>query len=164
MVTHPSISAWRISWTKEPGGLQSMGCKESDTTERLNFPFFVIVCIPSWNTNIHPTSFLLDTEVASISWHALQEDKCYLWGYTIYLFTVATVTDYHKPYWLKTVQICYFVVLEVRSTHELVGLPSFLQDPGENLFPGLFHLLEVAVFLKCGFPSGSGSSLASLLA
>ena len=23
------------SWTEEPGGLQSMGCKESDTTERL---------------------------------------------------------------------------------------------------------------------------------
>ena len=24
MVTHPSILAWRISWTEEPGGLQSM--------------------------------------------------------------------------------------------------------------------------------------------
>jgi len=31
--THPSILAWRIPWTAEPGGLQSMGCKESDTTE-----------------------------------------------------------------------------------------------------------------------------------
>ena len=35
MATHPSILAWRIPWTEEPGGLQSMGCKESDTTERL---------------------------------------------------------------------------------------------------------------------------------
>ena len=25
MATHSSILAWRISWTKEPGGLQSMG-------------------------------------------------------------------------------------------------------------------------------------------
>ena len=25
MATHSSISAWRISWTEEPGGLQSMG-------------------------------------------------------------------------------------------------------------------------------------------
>ena len=25
MVTHSSILAWRISWTEEPGGLQSMG-------------------------------------------------------------------------------------------------------------------------------------------
>ena len=23
MATHPRISAWRISWTEEPGGLQS---------------------------------------------------------------------------------------------------------------------------------------------
>ena len=25
MVTYPSILAWRIPWTEEPGGLQSMG-------------------------------------------------------------------------------------------------------------------------------------------
>ena len=30
--THSSILAWRIPWTEEPGGLQSMGLK-SDTTE-----------------------------------------------------------------------------------------------------------------------------------
>ena len=30
-----SIPAWRIPWTEEPDGLQSMGCKESDTTEQL---------------------------------------------------------------------------------------------------------------------------------
>ena len=35
MATHSSILAWRISWTEEPGGLQSMGHKESDTTKRL---------------------------------------------------------------------------------------------------------------------------------
>ena len=30
MVTHSSILAWKIPWTEEPGGLQSMGHKESD--------------------------------------------------------------------------------------------------------------------------------------
>jgi len=36
MTTHSSILAWRISWTKEPGGLQSMVLsKESDMTEQL---------------------------------------------------------------------------------------------------------------------------------
>jgi len=25
MATHSSILAWKISWTEEPGGLQSMG-------------------------------------------------------------------------------------------------------------------------------------------
>ena len=34
--THSSILAWRIPWTEEPGGLQSMGHKESDMTERLS--------------------------------------------------------------------------------------------------------------------------------
>ena len=32
MATHSSILAWRILWTEEPGGLQSMGLQESDTT------------------------------------------------------------------------------------------------------------------------------------
>ena len=36
MATHSSILAWKIPWTEEPGGLQSMGSKESDTTERLH--------------------------------------------------------------------------------------------------------------------------------
>ena len=30
---HSSSLSWRISWTEEPGGLQSIGCKESDMTE-----------------------------------------------------------------------------------------------------------------------------------
>ena len=33
MATHSSIPAWRIPWTEEPGGLQSIGSKELDTTE-----------------------------------------------------------------------------------------------------------------------------------
>ena len=37
MVTHSGILAWEISWTEEPGGLQSMGLqKELDITEWLN--------------------------------------------------------------------------------------------------------------------------------
>ena len=33
MATHSSILAWRIPWTEEPGGLQSMGCRGLDMTE-----------------------------------------------------------------------------------------------------------------------------------
>ena len=36
MVTHSSFVAWRIPWTEEPGGLQSMGSQELDMTQRLN--------------------------------------------------------------------------------------------------------------------------------
>ena len=33
IATHSSLLAWRIPWTEEPGGEQSMGRKESDKTE-----------------------------------------------------------------------------------------------------------------------------------
>ena len=33
MAAHSSILAWEIPWTEGPGGLQSMGGKESDTAE-----------------------------------------------------------------------------------------------------------------------------------
>ena len=33
MATHSSILAWRIPWTEEPGGLQSMRLQELDTIE-----------------------------------------------------------------------------------------------------------------------------------
>ena len=32
MTTHSSILAWRIPWTEEPGGLQSVGSHRMDTT------------------------------------------------------------------------------------------------------------------------------------
>ena len=33
MATHPSILAWRIPRTEEPGRLQSMGSQKSNTTQ-----------------------------------------------------------------------------------------------------------------------------------
>ena len=41
MATHSSVLAWRIPWTDEPGGLQSMGLQDSDTTE-------VTACMDVW--------------------------------------------------------------------------------------------------------------------
>ena len=42
MATHSSLLAWKIPWTEEARGLQSVGCKGLDTTERLTHM--------SWNT------------------------------------------------------------------------------------------------------------------
>ena len=36
MATHPSILAWRIAWTVEPGGLQSMGSQSQTGLKRLS--------------------------------------------------------------------------------------------------------------------------------
>ena len=35
MATHSRILAWRIPWTEEPGGLQTMGSQRIGQTERL---------------------------------------------------------------------------------------------------------------------------------
>ena len=50
MAPHSSALAWKIPWTEEPGRLQSMGSLESDTTERLHFPFSPS-CIGEGNGN-----------------------------------------------------------------------------------------------------------------
>ena len=33
MATHSSVPAWRVPWTEEPGGRQSMGSQRVSTTE-----------------------------------------------------------------------------------------------------------------------------------
>ena len=50
MVPHSSTLAWKIPWTEEPGGLQSMGSLESDKTEQLHF-HFSLSCIGEGNGN-----------------------------------------------------------------------------------------------------------------
>ena len=39
MATHSSSLAWTITWTEEPGGLQSIGHKELDMTEATEHAF-----------------------------------------------------------------------------------------------------------------------------
>ena len=36
MATHRSVLVWETPWAEEPGGLQSMGLGELDTTSSLN--------------------------------------------------------------------------------------------------------------------------------
>ena len=59
MVTHSSILAWRIPWTEEPGGLQSMGSQRVGS-ERLHFtslPLWRTVWrfLKNWKQNCHMT-------------------------------------------------------------------------------------------------------------
>ena len=41
MATHSTILAWRIPWTEEPGGLESMGSQRVDNRETFIFSFQV---------------------------------------------------------------------------------------------------------------------------
>ena len=65
---------WKILWTEEPGGLQSMGLLESDMTERLHF-HFSLSCIGEGNGN--PLMFLPGESQGRGSLVG-----CHLWGRT----------------------------------------------------------------------------------
>ena len=50
LARHSSTLAWKIPWMEEPGGLQSMGSLESDSTEWLHF-HFSLSCTGEGNGN-----------------------------------------------------------------------------------------------------------------
>ena len=72
MGNHSSTLAWKIPWTEEPGRLQSMGSKESDTTERLHF-HFSLSCIGGGNGNPLQCSCLESPRDGGAWWAAVYE-------------------------------------------------------------------------------------------
>ena len=70
MAPHSSTLAWKIPWTEEPGGLQSMGALESDTTERLHF-YFSPSCIGEGNGNPLQCSCLENPRDGEAWWAAV---------------------------------------------------------------------------------------------
>ena len=55
MATHPSILAWRIPWTKEPGGLQSVGSQRvrHDLATKQKQPCNTHIRISSLSKRLH---------------------------------------------------------------------------------------------------------------
>ena len=72
MAPYSSTLAWKIPWTEEPSGLQSMGSGriESDTTERLHFDFS-LSCIGEGNGNPLQCSCLENPGDGGAWWAAL---------------------------------------------------------------------------------------------
>ena len=57
MATHSSILAWRIPWTEEPGGLQSMGLQSWTQLKRV---------VMAWHTPDYQTHDMLTTKKSGI--------------------------------------------------------------------------------------------------
>ena len=70
MAPHSSTLAWKIPWPEEPGGLQSMGHEELDTTERLLF-HFSLACIGEGNGNPLQCSCLENPRDGGAWWAAV---------------------------------------------------------------------------------------------
>ena len=67
MAPHSSTLAWKIPWMEEPGGLQSTGSLELDTTEPFHF-HFSLSCIGEGNGN--PLVFLPGESQGREAWWA----------------------------------------------------------------------------------------------
>ena len=70
MAPHSSTLAWKIPWIEEPGGLQSMGSLELDTTEQLHF-HFSLYCIGEGNGNPLQCSCLENPRDGEAWWAAV---------------------------------------------------------------------------------------------
>ena len=70
MASHSSTFAWKIPWTEEPGGLQSMRSLESDMTEWLHF-HFSLSCIGEGNGNPLQCSCLKNPRDREAWWAAV---------------------------------------------------------------------------------------------
>ena len=70
MAPHSSTLAWKIPRTEEPGRLQSIGCYQSDMTERLHFDFS-LSHIGEGNGNPHQCSCLENSRDGGAWWAAV---------------------------------------------------------------------------------------------
>ena len=70
LAPHSSTLAWKIPWTEEPGGLQSMGSLRVDRTKRLPF-HFSLSCIGEGNGNPLQCSCLENPRDGGAWWAAV---------------------------------------------------------------------------------------------
>ena len=83
MVTHSSILAWKISWTEEPGGLQSTGSQRAGHDWATNTYLLVLLIYKIFSFSLEvfitiPTKTLAFSSDSYISFlHSLTEIKTY---------------------------------------------------------------------------------------
>jgi len=120
MAPHSSTLAWKIPWTEEPGGLQSMGSLESDTTERLPF-HFSLSCIGEGNGNPLQCSCLENPRDGGAWWTAVYgvaQNQTWLKrlsssSRTIFrqhwtkMATLITTLCLHFPHWIDATNCTY---------------------------------------------------------
>ena len=103
MATHSNVLAWRIPWTEEPGGLQSMGCKESDTTEHACITY---IQSPSF-INRDPHLFL----ITAATYFLTGTSNCNLGDYPVaHLLVLLRLKSWH---------MCFLALITTCGNHVL---------------------------------------------
>ena len=102
MAPHSSTLSWKIPWTEEPGGLQSMGLIRVGHNWATSLSLFTFM---NWRRKWQPTPVFLTGE--SQGWGSLV--ACRLWGRTESDMTEATWQQQQQwefPWWLRWQNIC----------------------------------------------------------
>ena len=90
MAPHSSTLAWKIPWTEEPGGLQSMGSRGVGHDRATSLSLFTFM---HWRRKWQPTPVFLPGE--SQGWGSLV--GCRLWGCTESDTTAVTQQQQQQP-------------------------------------------------------------------
>ena len=87
MATHSSILAWRIPWTMEPGGLQSMGLQRVRhdwatftfflPTCIWSFSFYMLISVVSFTNNGIPNNMLSQISLSGQLEHFIGSNFCH---------------------------------------------------------------------------------------
>ena len=144
MATYCSILAWRITWTEEPGGLQSMGLQRVGhdwVTTHTNtlmalildpWPFSLAICHCSW---VHIYSDLCPYKVV-IQIHCL---SCPLKGFLL-------TTVFQSPCWLFAASLSLLLsrtIYSVPAVHFHLSSTYWAEPPMNQAW--VFFLLSEAV-------------------
>ena len=97
MATHSSVLAWRIPWTEEPGGLQSMGRKELNTTERLTLLLSLFFFPQGW-------------------WVGRKTD------YSIRIWIAINSVSFYYNHFIWLVEFCYFLLFSLLPSLQIPAL------------------------------------------
>ena len=85
MATHSSILVWKIPWTEEPGGLQSLGWQKNRTwlSKTTHVYYCIVLKVRSPNIKVYSLwrvqrglCFLAVPEAACIPWHVAPSSIC----------------------------------------------------------------------------------------
>ena len=141
MAPHSSTLAWKIPWTEEPGGLQSMGSQRVGHDWVTSLSVFTFI---HWRRKWQSTAVFLPGE--SQGWQSLV--GCRLWGRTESDTTEATLQQQqqqsHKTQFKKVLTCLSAVVIKRLKASTSPRCHHFTLPPlwtGPTLFlpPPLFH-------------------------
>ena len=151
MVPHSSTLAWKIPWTEEPGGLQSMGLQRVGHAWATSLSLFSFI---HWRRKWHPTPVFLPGESQGRG----SLVGCRLWGRTELDMTEATQQQQLLVKFMKSEKVKVLVAqlcLTLLWPHGL-SLPdssSSRNSSGKYAGVGCHSLLQ-GIFLTQGSNSG----------